>query len=314
MADPTVLRPESERALESVETSMHRVRYLVTGASGQLGSSMKRRLVGHADPVFLSRRELDLGNPAEIRRVLRNLDFDVLVNAAAFTAVDAAESEGVLAREINAIAPGVLAEECKAKSAKMVHISTDFVFGGGHSSPIGTSAERRPVSVYGQTKMDGEDAVRSVLGSSASVVRTAWLYATGGRNFVATMLRLFRTGRTVNVVADQIGTPTWTDTLAGSIVDLVDKGGEGVFHVTDAGVASWYDFAVAIGEIATARGILVASPTVEAIRTCEYPTPAARPSYSVLDTSGTSSVLGYKSNHWRDSLDRCLSEWPKQDS
>lgn len=293
---------------------MHRVRYLVTGAAGQLGESLRRRLSEHPESVFLSRADLDLRSPSDIRRVLGGLEFDVLVNAAAFTAVDAAESEESIAREVNSVAPGILAEECKARNARMVHVSTDFVFDGRHSSPIATSEKRRPMSVYGQTKMDGEDAVLSTLGSGAMVVRTAWLYATGGRNFIATMLRILGAGRTVKVVADQIGTPTWALTLAGSIVDLVDKDGEGVFHVTDAGVASWYDFAVAIREIAMTRGVIDDSPSVEPIRTSEYPTPAARPPYSVLDTSGTSEVLGYKSSHWRESLDRCLSGWPKHGS
>jgi len=291
------------------------MKVLVTGGGGQLSTSLSRL---HGQPlesgnrvevVSLGVNELDITVPDDVTRAFGIHRPDVVVNAAAYTAVDKAESEEDVAMRINVDGPRNLASACRVNGVRFVQISTDFVFPGTGHFPITIDAEVGAISVYGRSKEKGEDATREILGQDALIVRTAWVYAAGHSNFVASMLRLMGTRDEVGVVADQIGTPTWVTTLASGLLELIDLEAAGTHHLTDAGVASWYDFAVAIGEIGRERGLLKNECRIHPIRTIDYPTPAQRPAYCVLDKTSTFKVLGRPSPHWRESLTSCLSNW-----
>ena len=237
----------------------------------------------------------------------------VVINASAYTAVDAAESDEDAARLVNRDGAAYLARHAAANDARFVHVSTDFVFGEGNDdSPRGTSHPTNPTSVYGQTKLEGEQVVQEILGDRALIVRTAWVYAANGSNFVKTMLRLMRERDEVRVVADQIGTPTWASSLANAIWCMIERQLSGIHHWTDAGQASWYDFAVAIGELGFEEGLLTSPPKVQAIPTSEFPTPAQRPKFSVLDKEATWAGLEgtdcLPPVHWRENLGTMLRE------
>jgi dTDP-4-dehydrorhamnose reductase len=285
------------------------VKALIVGAAGQVG----RALVASAPPAFsivaVDRAGLDLADPDAIRALVARERPAVLINAAAYTAVDRAESEPDVARRVNADAPRELAAACEGCGARMLHVSTDFVFDGSKSRPWQESDPPNPLSVYGRTKLDGERAVLEVLGGSAAVVRTAWVHDAAGRNFVRTMLALMRARPQVRVVADQTGSPTWASSLARAAWALAARPDlSGLFHWTDAGLASWYDFAVAIAEEGLAIGLLPAMPEIVPIATEDYPTPARRPAYSVLDVRRTAQILGIRPEHWRANLRRSLGE------
>ncbi len=280
-------------------------RILVVGGGGQLADA----LVSQRDCEVLKRSELDITRRQDVMDAIASRNPRVVINAAAYTAVDRAEADVEAALQVNRDGPSHLAAACRATGARLVHVSTDFVFDGSASSPIGPSATTCPVSVYGQSKLEGEIACREILGDEALILRTAWVYAAGHLNFVATMLRLMREREEIGVVADQIGSPTWAHTLARGILELVDKGVAGTHHLTDAGVASWYDFAVAILELGRGHGLLARSCRIRPIRTEDYPTTARRPAFSVLDKTSTFSHLGGPTPHWRQSLDQCLVGW-----
>ena len=283
---------------------------LVTGFPGQLARAIAWRTADEIKAFqFLSRDDLDITDREQVDSVLQAGEFSWVINAAAYTAVDRAEEEPDEAGSVNGLGPRVLAESCKSRGVRMAHVSTDFVFDGTASSPIRPDSETGPISEYGRSKLVGEEAVLEVLGDGALVVRTAWVYSAGGENFVATMLRLMRERDGLRVVSDQIGSPTWADTLAGGLIQMIKKDSYGVHHLTDAGVASWYDFAVAIQELAVERGILLRPIEIEPISTAAYPTPARRPSYSVLDKESAFKILGGPAPHWRTSLARCLDSW-----
>jgi dTDP-4-dehydrorhamnose reductase len=231
----------------------------------------------------------------------------VIINAAAYTAVDRAETEIDAARRVNALGPRHLARAAAAAGARLVHISTDFVFDGRAGVPYAPDAPTSPLGVYGLTKLEGEQAVLELLPTNSVVVRTAWVYAAHGANFMRTMLRVMGDKGLVRVVADQVGTPTAADSLAGVLWALAQRPDVGgVQHFTDAGVASWYDFAVAIAEEAAMLGLLPPGVQVLAIGTADYPTPARRPAYSVLDKRSLLAALGPEHRHWRVSLRRVL--------
>lgn len=293
------------------------LKILVTGGDGQLGASLGAMTGSPASEgveiVRMDRDRLDVTSRAEFSRVLDSLRPDVVVNGAAYTAVDAAESEPERATALNADAVALMAEVCRATKTRLVHISTDFVFGDGHDSPIQVDAEPAPLSVYGRSKLGGERACLDILGSEAIVVRTSWLYAAGHRNFVSTMVRLMRTRDQIGVVDDQVGTPTSAITLSEALLKLIRIGAKGVHHLTDSGQASWYEFAVAIQEIGSRMGVLDPRCEVRPISTLEYPTPATRPSYSVLDKSETFRLLGGPTPDWRSSLERLMSTWVEVD-
>jgi len=279
---------------------------LVTGHPGQLSSALKAAVGGDPLWIFKAKSELDITDRQAVRAVIGDCSIGTVVNTAAYTAVDAAEADSINAERLNADAPGFIAEACREVEARMIHVSTDFVFDGTACSPIPPGTPVSPISVYGRSKAAGEDRVREILGSDALIVRTAWLYSAGPTNFVATMLRLMSTRDRISVIDDQIGSPTWASTLGLAISNLVMSGAAGTHHVTDSGVASWFDFAVAIQELALEIGILTRKIRIEPISTSAFPTKAARPAYSVLDKTSTNAILGRHAPHWRTSLRQCL--------
>ncbi|HWJ69464.1 MAG TPA: dTDP-4-dehydrorhamnose reductase [Sphingobium sp.] len=280
------------------------MRILITGAGGQLG----RALQAHAPAaavVALDRAALDIGDAAAVARQVRESAPDLVINAAAYTAVDKAETEGGEAARINGDGPGYLAAAAAAIGARFIHVSTDFVFDGASGVPYAPDHPTAPLGVYGATKLAGEQAVRAAY-PDALIVRTAWVYGDTGHNFVRTMLRLMAERDAVRVVADQIGTPTYAAGLARALWALDAARARGIHHWTDSGAASWYDFAVAIQEEAHAIGLLNRRVPVVPIATRDYPTPAQRPSYSILDKSAAVALVGAPAPHWRVHLREML--------
>lgn len=277
---------------------------LVTGVNGQLGRALLATQPPGWTCVALDRSALDLTQADAIARVVEREQPDLVLNAAAYTAVDRAEGEPELAHAINAGAPAAFAKALAGTGGRLVQVSTDFVFDGANGSPYRPGDARNPRSVYGSSKAAGEDAA----GDEAVIVRTSWVHAAGGANFVRTMLRLMRERDELRVVADQIGSPTWASGLAQVLWGLAQAGQPGIYHHRDAGVASWYDFAVAIAEEAAQLGLLARIPAIIPIATSDYPTPAERPAFSVLDVSATRTLLGDAHVHWRTNLKNMLSE------
>ena len=286
------------------------MRVLVTGAAGQVGRLLLETCPGDIEAIATARSDLDIRDAAAVRaRMLRDRP-DLIINTAAYTAVDKAESDPQAARAINAEAPAVLAAAAREIAARLIHLSTDFVFDGRASTPYRPDAPTHPLNVYGRTKRDGEEAVLRGLGSHAVILRTAWVYCAHGANFMHTMLRLLRARGEVSVVADQVGTPTAARSVAQVLWQIAARREiQGIHHWTDAGVASWYDFAVAIAEEAVALGLLPPAAAVTPIATEEYPTPARRPAYSVLDKRSL-AALGLIPRHWRQRLREVLQELP----
>lgn len=280
------------------------MKVLITGAKGQVGRALVTCAPVEADVVALDRSRLDLTDHGAIRAVLRAERPDIIINAAAYTAVDRAESEEALATRINGDAVAVLAEAARDVSARLVQISTDFVFDGSSGRPYAPDAPPAPLGVYGRSKLAGERAA----GPEALIVRTAWVYDSQGANFVRTMLRLMAEKDALRVVADQVGTPSWASDLARALWKLVERGAAGTLHYTDSGVASWYDFAVAIQEEAIGCGLLTRAIPVIPIPTADYPTPARRPPCVVLDKEATWEWLGGPAPHWRHNLRLVLKE------
>jgi dTDP-4-dehydrorhamnose reductase len=274
---------------------------LIFGGGGQVGQALQALAPSHAVVTAVDHAVLDLTDTAAIEPFIAQAAPDLIINASGYTAVDKAEGERDLAYVINAEAPGAMARTAKEVGARFVHISTDFVFDGTGHLPYTPDAATNPLSVYGASKAAGEAAV-TTSGANALTLRTAWVYSAGGANFVETMLRLMATRDEINVVADQIGTPTHADSLARALWSLAETDHKGVTHFTDAGVASWYDFAVAIYDLGTAAGLLDKPVQINPIPTSAYPTPAARPHYSVLDKSECWGWLGAPANHWRHEL------------
>lgn len=276
---------------------------LIVGGRGQLGRSLQAVAPVGAQIVSHGSDTLDITDRDAVEAVVREMRPDIVFNAAAYTAVDKAESEEDVARAVNATAVGILSNASREAGAQFVHVSTDFVFDGTANMPYRTDAKPNPLSAYGRTKLAGERAA----GADALIVRTAWVYGPTGGNFVRTMLRLMGQHPQVKVVADQIGTPTYAPDLAQALWVLAGKRAVGLFHYTDSGVASWYDFAVAIQEEALAAGILEVAVPVIPIASSEHPTPATRPQFSVVDKSETVAVLGAHAPHWRVNLRRMIA-------
>jgi dTDP-4-dehydrorhamnose reductase len=285
------------------------VKVLVTGAGGQVATALQKLKPTSAELIFLGHAELDITNHEVVRRRVAVLNPDVIINAAAYTAVDKAEAENELAERVNGAAPGYLAEAAYANGARLLHISTDFVFDGQADSSYKPDAATAPLGVYGLSKLHGEQRALEASHGEALVLRTAWVYAAQGHNFVLTMLRLMRERGTVKVVKDQRGSPTWADSVGRALWAAADNPKfRGLHHWTDAGVASWYDFAVAIAEEGRSTGLLTREVEVLPIGTAEYPTPARRPAYSVLDCSSTEAGLELNAVPWRDNLKKMLME------
>ena len=279
---------------------------LITGAGGQLGRALIALAPEQAMVRGVSHAQLDVADPRAVDAVLRDFRPDVLVNAAGFTRVDDAETEREAAERANAIGPAVLAAACRSAGAWLVQVSTDYVFDGAQSRPYTPDAAPHPLSVYGKTKLLGEAAVIRELPSQSTVVRTSWLYAADGRNFLTTMLRLMQTRSRLTVVSDQIGAPTSVTGLARVLWAFTLRRASGLHHWCDSGVASWYDFAVAIAEEAVTLGVLASSPPILPIAGADYPTRARRPAYSLLEKRDTERLLGITAPHWRQSLREVL--------
>lgn len=280
------------------------MKVLITGANGQLGGALQRSAPGWAKVNAIDVEDCDLTDVPMLRARLTVEAPDVIINAAAYTAVDRAESEEDIAREINADAVGAMVAAMAETSGKLVHVSTDFVFDGTALRAYLPDDARNPLSAYGRTKAEGENHLRP----EDLLVRTAWVYAAGGANFVRTMIRLMREREELGVVSDQIGSPTWATGLATTIWGLVERKATGTFHHCDEGMCSWHEFAVAIGEKAHALGLIARVPTILPITTAEYPTPARRPAFSTLDCTSTRVLLGDKPVPWRENLRLMLQE------
>ncbi|MBA2490600.1 MAG: dTDP-4-dehydrorhamnose reductase [Gammaproteobacteria bacterium] len=282
---------------------------MLTGANGQLGWETQRRAqqLTYSLRAF-DRQSMDITDAAAVDAIVGRLRPQAIINAAAYTAVDRAEEEPELAHAVNRDGAANLARAARECGARLVHVSTDFVFDGAKGSPYLVDDAPAPRCVYGATKLAGEQAVLDVLTREALIVRAAWVYSSHGGNFVHTMLRLMASRDALRVVDDQIGSPTWAGGLADCIWRALEAKLTGKYHWTDAGVASWYDFAVAIQEEALTLGLLSREIPIEPIATGEYPLPARRPAYSVLDKSAIWQTLGYKAPHWRMSLRAMLKE------
>lgn len=289
-----------------------RSRILVTGAQGQVGFELARLLPAHGDVVALDRAGLDLADPDAIVAAVRTLAPDLIVNAGAYTAVDAAESERDAAFAVNARAPQILAEEARRTGALLIHYSTDYVFDGTARTPYREDSPVAPLNVYGESKLAGEQAIAAV-GAPALTLRTSWVYGLRGRNFLVTIRRLAAQRPELRIVADQTGTPNWARALATATAALVGQGlpalkdRAGLYHFSATGATTWHGFAQAILESGSA-------PVVTPITTAEFPTPARRPAYGVLDTSLFRATFGFGLPAWQDSLAACLADDRPPDS
>jgi dTDP-4-dehydrorhamnose reductase len=285
------------------------MKILLTGSAGQLGRELKRSLAPLGELITCDRRQLDLADPDALQSAVRDLAPTVIVNAAAYTAVDKAETETGLADAINATAPGILAEEAKRLGARLIHYSTDYVFDGTKAAAYREDDNTAPLSAYGRSKRQGELAI-TASGARHLVLRTSWVYGLHGANFMKTMLRLGRERDELRVVGDQIGAPTWTRHLADATALILAgrSAAEGLYHLTASGETSWHGYAEAIFVEAQAAGLLDKSPAVHRITTADYPLPAPRPANSRLDCSRISADFGLALPDWRTGLADCLAD------
>ena len=278
---------------------------LVTGANGQLGSEMRR--LGAVSPnnyIFTDVAELDITNAAAVMNVVKVASIDLIVNCAAYTNVDKAESDEATAELINATAVANLAAAMKEVGGTLFHVSTDYVFGSEGNTPRTEDMPLNPLGVYGRTKLHGEQAIAES-GCKALVFRTAWLYSEFGNNFLKTMMRLTAEREQLNVVFDQVGTPTYAGDLALAIFSIIEagvyEGNEGVYHFSNEGVCSWYDFAVEIAAVAGNTNC-----RINPCHSSEFPSPVTRPPYSVLDKTKVKNTFDIDIPHWRESMEYCI--------
>jgi dTDP-4-dehydrorhamnose reductase len=292
---------------------MDGINILITGCNGQLGNEMQLLAKHNSQhryfftdivvPEGMKASMLDITKQEDVNAFVQENHIDCIVNCAAFTAVDKAEESVELCRRLNSEAPGILAEAVGKRGGCMIQISTDYVFDGTAYTPYTEDAPTCPNSVYGTTKLDGENAVAAVC-NKYMIIRTAWLYSTYGNNFVKTMIRLGKEKPELGVIFDQVGTPTYARDLAVAIMTAINKGiVPGIYHFSDEGVISWYDFTKAIHRIAG-----ITSCKVKPLHTSEYPTPATRPHFSVLDKTKIKHTYGIEIPYWEDSLKECVSK------
>ncbi|MCG8620272.1 MAG: dTDP-4-dehydrorhamnose reductase [Desulfobacterales bacterium] len=284
------------------------MRVLVLGATGQLGWELFRTCPENVCLHTCDYPKVDFTSESSLLGCLSVNNVDWVINAAAYTAVDDAEKNAVLAYQINEKAVEIIARFCLENDIRLVHISTDFIFNGLHHKPYLPEDTPDPRSVYGFSKLAGEQAIERILGKDALIIRTAWLYSVHGKNFVKTMIQLMKTKAALNIVDDQIGTPTWANGLAKAVWTGMKEQVTGVHHWTDAGVASWYDFAVAVQEEALAIGLLDRQIPLMPVGTHAFPRPAERPHFSVLDKTGFWQAAGITPIHWRKQLRSMLAE------
>lgn len=287
------------------------LRILISGQHGQVSQALQQRLQNMGELIVLGRDQLDLSQPESIRPVVRDIKPDLIINAAAHTAVDQAESEPDLAFAINATSPGVFAEEAATLGIPLIHYSTDYVFDGSKAGAWVESDAPNPLGVYGSSKLAGERAIAAA-GGQHLILRTSWVYSLTGRNFLLTMQRLLQEREKLSIVADQIGAPTWAGTIAASTGALIERwregapGAWGVYHLTASGETSWFGFAEAIGQQLINSGKPCAA--LEPIASSAYPTPAARPLNSRLDCSLLQREWGVSQPDWHDALLECLAQ------
>jgi dTDP-4-dehydrorhamnose reductase len=296
------------------------MKVIITGAAGQLGQALRRcapaAIAGEPVELIATSRSggeaalpLDLADAAACRALVEQHKPDWLINAGAYTAVDKAESEPELAQAVNAGAPAAFAEALQATGGYLLQVSTDFVFNGAQGSPYRPDQPVDPLGVYGATKAAGETAAAAALTApQLCILRTSWVYGPVGKNFLLTMLRLLREREQLGVVADQVGCPTATQGLAQACWAVLEHRVSGLHHWCDAGAASWYDFAVAIAELGQVAGLLENPARINPITTADYPTPAQRPSYSLLECSGTRQALQLPPLHWREALRQVIAD------
>jgi dTDP-4-dehydrorhamnose reductase len=285
---------------------------LVVGAGGQLGQELQRTVPPDVECLTMTRAHLDIATESEVAACLSSAMPQLVINAAAYTAVDKAESEPEAAHRANAEGPATLAQSCAREGIRLIHLSTDFVFDGASSQPYKPEAVTSPLGEYGRSKLAGEIAVKSAL-PKALLLRTGWVYSSFGGNFVKTMLRLMGERDELGVVVDQVGTPTWAHGLAEAVWAAAAKPElEGTYHWSDAGVCSWYDFATAICEEGLALGLLSRPVKIRPITAAEYPTPAERPAYSVLDKTNSWRDFALEGVHWRGQLRAMLKDFKEQ--
>ena len=287
-----------------------RLKILVTGANGQLGKELRDLADDYSqfEFIFLSREDLPIHHFDLVRNYFKTLKPDFCINAAAYTAVDRAESEIQKAMQVNGEAVGVLAAVCKVYQTKFIHISTDYVFNGKADYPYTENFPTDPVNAYGDTKLEGEKQAM-LLNADSIIIRTSWVYSHHGKNFVKTILKLLQEKTEISVVNDQLGSPTYAADLAEIILQIINnsksstgKWVPGIYHFSNDGIISWFDFALAIKEISGSK--CVAKP----VPTAAYPTPAKRPSYSVLDKTKIQKTFGIQLSGWKESLIRCLQK------
>jgi|TARA_B110000879_G_scaffold203142_1_gene280374 dTDP-4-dehydrorhamnose reductase len=283
---------------------------LVTGCAGQLGQSIQYIAAGYPDFdfIFANRQSLDLNDETSITKFFKNQTFDIIVNCAAYTAVDKAEAEPELANQINYLAVQKLSRIVKEHGSKLIHISTDYVFSGKQYRPYLETDEVEPQGVYGKTKLYGENYIKSILKTNAIIIRTSWIYSEYGNNFVKTILKLGREHDTLNVIFDQVGTPTYAEDLAKSIMCIIESQSfnqeffkTDIVNYSNEGVCSWYDFAKTIFELTNTQCIVLP------VETKDYPTPAKRPHYSVLNKTKIKKTYHLTIPYWKDSLRLCLT-------
>jgi dTDP-4-dehydrorhamnose reductase len=290
---------------------------LLTGKNGQVGWELQRALASFGQVVAMDSKELDLADPDAIRRTVRNIAPDIIINPAAYTAVDKAESDATLAMAVNGIAPGILAEESLRLGALLIHYSTDYVFDGSKPAPYTEDDVPNPQSVYGRTKLAGEQAI-CASGCKHLIFRTSWVYGVHGGNFVKTILRLAKERNELRIVADQFGAPTWARDLAQATASALcfwqnadrDDDLGGLYHLTAAGRTNWHQYAEEIVRLAREFDPALAARqlSIQAITTQEYPVPAKRPANSVLSCNKIRDAFGIALPEWQDSVAECVRE------
>jgi dTDP-4-dehydrorhamnose reductase len=288
------------------------LRILLTGSTGQVGHELQRSLAPMGEVTALSHQQLDLTDTAAIRRMVRDLAPQLIVNAAAYTAVDQAENEQELAFAVNGVAPGVLAEEALNLGALLVHYSTDYVFDGTKNGAYAETDPANPQSIYGKSKLAGEQAIQAV-GGKYLIFRTSWVYGTRGKNFLLTILKLAKERDSLRVVADQIGAPTWCRSIAEATAAAVQGWAaekSGLYHLSCRGHTSWHGFAQAILRNYPSNLLKVSAENVEAINSEQYPLPAKRPANSVLDNTKLKEAFGIVLPDWREAMEQAMKELP----
>lgn len=282
------------------------MKVLITGANGQLGLALQRFAPRDSDVVAFGRDSLDITNAAAVDTALQ-AGADVLINAAAYTDVEAAERTPAPAFAVNSEGTAILARACAARGIRLIHVSTDFVFDGEKAAPYLPSDEPRPLNAYGASKLEGERRALEIL-PDACIVRTSWLHSAHGANFVTKMLQRMRSQRTLRVVVDEIGGPTTVDSLAGALWQCAQRSPRGIHHWSDAGATSRFDYARAISELAAEHGLIAQPAAIEPAHAAEFAGGAKRPRYSVLDTTATRAALGIEPRSWIEGLRLTLRE------